>query len=300
MADKLIKILNGALIEVSKDFALANHNHDSAYDWNGAANAVMSTHQQSVNHISDAYLGIKPRGLYVRYSTDAQLLIDCAEIWIESIKKTGLSGVQLDISTTGAGGREAADAEAASTWYYIWLLCQNNGTTAAFCSKTASPALPTNYTKKRLVAMWFNDSSSNLVKANQKGGVFNYWDQGDAALFAGQSSSWANVSIAAKVPPNVCLAKLMGFTVSDPSVLPNTILAQISAKNCHGSGGAESDRGWRIGQENMGSVIASTQVLCANEVDLALVDPSFDYRIQANSNNKGALYVWVWGFEIEI
>jgi len=112
------------------------------------------------------------------------------------------------ITSTGANGREAADAEASSTWYYVWVIAKADGTKAAFGSKTASPTLPTDYLYKGLVGMVFNNGSSNFNKFVQLGEFANC--ERNTALSTGNASSYTSVSLATKVPPNARAVELFG------------------------------------------------------------------------------------------
>ncbi len=69
----------------------------------------------------------------------------------------------VDITVAGAGGLDTG-SEAASTWYYIWLIYNPTTTTynGLLSTSSTSPSMPSGYTKKRLIGAVRNDSSSNF------------------------------------------------------------------------------------------------------------------------------------------
>ena len=69
--------------------------------------------------------------------------------------------------TVGAPGGLDTGAEAASTWYYIWLIFNGTTVAALFSASFTSPVLPAGYTFKALVGAIFNNASSNLGRMLQ-------------------------------------------------------------------------------------------------------------------------------------
>ncbi len=73
--------------------------------------------------------------------------------------------VTIDMGAT-AGNPNALDtgAEAASTWYYVWLIYNGTAVAGLFSASSSAPTLPTGYTYKALVGAVRNQSTSNFLK----------------------------------------------------------------------------------------------------------------------------------------
>jgi hypothetical protein len=81
--------------------------------------------------------------------------------------------VNINITVSGANGLDTG-SEAASTWYYIWII--SNGSTVAGLLSTSdtSPTLPTGYTYKRLISAVRNNASSNFIDFKQTDDQYQY------------------------------------------------------------------------------------------------------------------------------
>lgn len=113
------------------------------------------------------------------------------------------TSVSVTPSLTNAVGANGLDAgtEAASTWYYMWVIY--NGTTVASLLSTSAttPTMPGGYTYKALVGAVYNDASSNLITIKQKGNkvwcaLSNVFDN----LSPAASNTLESRSLAAFVP----------------------------------------------------------------------------------------------------
>lgn len=104
----------------------------------------------------------------------------------------------LDITTSGIGGLDTG-SEANSTWYHIWVIAKEDGTTDALLSaSSSSPTLPSGYTFKGYVGAVYNDSSGDLVGMRQVGNLVA--TENGTPLSAGSATTLTSVSLAAMVP----------------------------------------------------------------------------------------------------
>jgi hypothetical protein len=115
------------------------------------------------------------------------------------------AAITNNISTAGpaANGRDQAGAFSNSSWvhfYWIW-----NGTTLASLSSATAPptgpTLPSGYTHWAYTGAVYLDSGGALYRIRIKGSWCRY-DDYKTALSAGSSSTEANVSLSALIPPN--------------------------------------------------------------------------------------------------
>jgi hypothetical protein len=90
------------------------------------------------------------------------LLSDVASYVATSVSLTNT------ITTSGVNGRDTG-AEAANTWYYVWVIYnETSGTVASLISTSStSPTMPSGYTYKARVGAIRNDASSNLHRTLQ-------------------------------------------------------------------------------------------------------------------------------------
>lgn len=74
-----------------------------------------------------------------------------------------LSSVSLTINTAGSGANGLDTGTlATSTWYSVWVICKNDGTTAGLISTSAtSPTMPADYTFKARIGWIRTDSTAN-------------------------------------------------------------------------------------------------------------------------------------------
>ena len=104
--------------------------------------------------------------------------------------------------STGAqdGGLDTG-AEEASTWYYLYLVPSNStaNTLTVRGSKTGPATGPSGYTAWLYVGAWYNDSSSDLVKAYQNGSRFRY--AGRRVMVSGASSDGSATQMTAGGAP---------------------------------------------------------------------------------------------------
>lgn len=134
------------------------------------------------------------------------------------------SPITVDITATGANGRNVDTAEQSNRWYALHVIKNpTTGTVAGFLineNDLLTFTWPAGYTKKRRVGWFRNDNSSNLRAGSYHGlgpDRFFYYDVDRSlmlALSGGSSIVFADVNLAAFVPPNQNIAKIIG--VYDP------------------------------------------------------------------------------------
>jgi len=109
-----------------------------------------------------------------------------------------------DITVPGVNGLDTG-VEAASTWYYIWVIY--NGTTVASLLSLSStaPTLPSGYTFKGLVGAVFNDSGSDFSNFHQSGDEVSRVTE--TVLSSGSSISAVSVSLSDMVPDKARIVK---------------------------------------------------------------------------------------------
>lgn len=88
---------------------------------------------------------------------------DSALRYLSSISET------VSIAVSGAGGLDAG-SEAASTWYYLWIIYNNTtlDTSSLLSLSSTSPTMPSGYDFKILVGAIYNDGSSNFLTFYQR------------------------------------------------------------------------------------------------------------------------------------
>ena len=105
-----------------------------------------------------------------------------------------------NITAAGANGLDAG-AEAASTWYFIYIIRDTvNGATAALLSLSATaPTMPGTYNYKRLVGAVYNSAVSNFIDFIQRGNRVIY-NGAQNALTAGGAVAYTQIAMTALLP----------------------------------------------------------------------------------------------------
>lgn len=158
-------------------------------------------------------LVVKVNASHPTYQIDvdaAHLKLDDSTLLLESINLT------VDITASGVNGLDTG-SEANNTWYSIWVI--HNPTTATtaglFSTSTASPTMPTGYTKKRRVGWVRNDDSGNFRKFYMVG---NWWYWDDVYLVLDVTNplptEWTDVGCSSVSPPTARMLMLC-YTVID-------------------------------------------------------------------------------------
>lgn len=105
--------------------------------------------------------------------------------------------VTVDVTASGVNGLDTG-AEAANTWYYLWVI-YNGTTVASLLSLSATaPTLPAGYTFKALAGVVQNNGSSNFTPFRQSDRTV-WVDTVNA--HGGGDTVYTSVSLASFVPP---------------------------------------------------------------------------------------------------
>lgn len=140
--------------------------------------------------------------------------------------------VTVDMGAVGANGIDAS-TQASSTWYYGWVIAKLDGTIAGLAStSTASPAMPTGYVYKALVAAVRSDGSTHFIKYRQYGNRVHLEASQNVLNSAAVGTGETTVSLSSFVPPNAEEAILQVYGSASAS---GTISAQATLRVVSGS-----------------------------------------------------------------
>jgi hypothetical protein len=123
-----------------------------------------------------------------------------------------LSAVNISPAITGAGaGGLDTGAEAASTWYYIWVIWNSatNSVTGLLSTSSTAPTMPAGYDYKALVSVVRNDAGSNFV---------DYYQQGRDIGFVKQTIFTAKGAVAGNTYEVLAGADLTAFQAAVPPI----------------------------------------------------------------------------------
>lgn len=123
--------------------------------------------------------------------------------------KRNTSAIQIQLSADLDTG-----AEAASTWYYIWLTGDVANTTYSAVFSTSAVA-PTGYTYYKLINAVRNDSGSDIIEFNQVGRTM-LWKE-PLGFACGTDTSWTEIDITTACPAIAGLADFNCSVVSGNS-----------------------------------------------------------------------------------
>ena len=101
--------------------------------------------------------------------------------------------VAVTVSMTAAVGTPGAldtGAEAASTWYYVWLISNGTAVAALFSASATAPVLPAGYVYKARIGAVFNDASSNLIRVMQVDNIVSIEQVVLFTNFSGPDANW--------------------------------------------------------------------------------------------------------------
>ena len=164
------------------------------------------------NSYPQNYLGC----LKLEYISASQVKINpgCCRSDDNTTNMTLTSAKTVNITASGANGLDAG-SEAASTWYYVWVIYDPTGDTYAglLSASASSPTLPGSYTKKRRVGCVRNNSSGDFLEFRQflinNSREYRYIDVSQTNLLAnGSAIVWSPVSASSYVPPTSRLTDL--------------------------------------------------------------------------------------------
>ena len=159
----------GAVAAVAGDYAASQVTNDSVVPGAFVDDALNAITTAIVALQEDSPVGYLT-GLRTLYGSVDLIGIETGECRDDTDVRTMIASGPLtaNITITGAGGRNVETAEAADTWYYIFIIGDTTAgldTTEAFLvneNDIGTFALPGAFNVKRRVGMVYNDASSNL------------------------------------------------------------------------------------------------------------------------------------------
>lgn len=186
----------------------------------------------------DATLGLSC-DLFIQYVSATTVDVDADSLVLvdSSGAAKGFSSVNLtaDITASGANGLDTG-SEANSTWYYIWVIGQSDGTVASLLSASATaPTMPAGYTFKLRAGTVYNDSSGDFDKFVQRGRLVNPESITSSIISSGAATSFTVLDLSAFVPPTAVSINLQA------TVLTSTGTNQVLASFASGGSGTTSD-----------------------------------------------------------
>jgi len=165
-----------------------------------------------VASVGKNFSGVTNTAAQFTFTADNVVLFNASS---QSMKVSSVSQV-FDLTVSGAGGLDNG-AEAANTWYYVWIIAKADGTKSGILSTSSSaPTMPSGYTYKALVGAVRNDGSSNLIGGYQRGRKF-FYTQYQTVLSSGTATSETSITITSFVPPIASTFSVQG-AVSSGSV----------------------------------------------------------------------------------
>jgi hypothetical protein len=189
--------------------------------------------------------------LIVSYVSANVVNVDCLfmilyDVNSNSLRRVSSVNVSANITTTGAGGRDAG-ADASSTWYSIWvigkddgtldaLLSQSNGARGPEASSPGAPTMPTGYTWRGYAGSVYNNSSGNFVPFHQCGNSVAIASQGGSALSLADVNWHVIPSITTMIPPEALSVDLRVDMMSSLYEACDCRLASAATAGTPGSG----------------------------------------------------------------
>jgi len=122
-------------------------------------------------------------GLHIYYAGLDRITLkySAAAVWDSSAGETFMATSGTHTVVLGDSGANGLDGgiEASDTWYYVWVIYNPTTTTQAglFSTSSTAPTMPAGYTYKKLVGVVRNNSSSNILKFNQAGSSYMYYEE---------------------------------------------------------------------------------------------------------------------------
>jgi hypothetical protein len=146
-----------------------------------------TTSAKTVVGTSSNLVGSRTSVTTVRIQADQVLLQNSTTLHTHLASAVDVSPV---LSGAGANGLDTG-AEAANTWYYVWVIYNSATNTVAglFSISATAPTMPSGYDFKALVGVVRNNSGSDIVDFSQSGRVVWCAPQ---TIFTAKSSAVAN------------------------------------------------------------------------------------------------------------
>lgn len=108
--------------------------------------------------------------------------------------------VTATITTSGANGLDTG-AEAADTWYHIWVIWDGTTTAALLSTSSTAPTMPSGYTHKQRVGAVRNNASSNFVLFRQLGRKARLGERITVKSGAFTTGAWTAITVTDFFPP---------------------------------------------------------------------------------------------------
>lgn len=210
------------------------------------------------------------KNLVVKQVSATSVDIDADELILKDAAGVAFLASSVDltaaITTAGANGLDTG-AEAASTWYYAWVIYKpSTGTTAALLSvSSTAPTLPTDYTFKALVGCVRNDASSNFIA---------FYQNGNSAVFAEQVVFTAKAAAVAQTLEILASTELTAFQAAIPPI------AKSIAGNIGSVAGQDSQMGVAADSNGFGQTRAYGPAFGADSWGFAV---SFTLTLKTNN-----------------
>lgn len=173
---------------------------------------------------------------------------------------------------------------AASTWYYVHMICDSTNKNPAgglLSLSPTAPALPAGYDTFRMVGAVLTDGSSHILKFYQTGRYFQ-WDAPISVLSAGAQTSYTAIDLSVAMPP-VNFGRAFLYSALTPNAAGHTAKFQPQ--------GATAD--WHIQTGNVASQVSDQQFSILPL--LASSKPEIAYKV---ANGSDALSVSLEAFEM--
>jgi hypothetical protein len=140
------------------------------------------------------------------------------------------------ITTSGAGGLDTG-AEAASIWYYVWVIYNGSTVSSILSASSTTPTMPVGYTFKTRIGAIRNNASSDLLRSLQYGNEAIYVvgtnPVNKIIMQSGNTGGTVAVSVSNFVPPTAYKINVIATNAnfSDTFVQPSAAWGGTSTTN---------------------------------------------------------------------
>ncbi|RUZ76915.1 hypothetical protein EN943_15655 [Mesorhizobium sp. M7A.F.Ca.US.006.01.1.1] len=238
------------------------------------------------------------RNLKVQVISDTQVTVTADAITVEDALGNSLRRLTVNvtaaISAAGLNGLDTG-AEAANTWYHVWVISDGTNTAALLSLSATAPTIPGAYTYRTRVGAVRNDAAANLWRTLQYGRraqlVIGTNPVTVPAIASGNSGSpttptWTAVAIGSFVPATA--VAIRGTMVNAQSDNNRAILAP---NNSYGAW--NSANGAPVGNGNNG--ITGSTLYTNEQFNLVLESTNIYY-----ASSQGSTVVLLNGWEDNI
>ncbi|OHB77370.1 MAG: hypothetical protein A2Z34_11550 [Planctomycetes bacterium RBG_16_59_8] len=150
---------------------------------------------------TESYVNLVVQNDDVATESDNKLDITADVLTVEGVRLENVA-LSANIEATGAGGLDSG-SEAANTWYYVFVIANNDGTSwnGLLSTSSTSPTMPSGFTKKRRVGAVKN-SLGNFLLFVQEGNkcIYSDWSTTQRVVSSGVEIGWTIVDVSPVVP----------------------------------------------------------------------------------------------------